>query len=294
MGKSKAAPAPDMGAIAQQQGIADREAAQYNTNANRVNQYGPNGSITWSLRPGADPNNPQPGDYSQTTSLSPEQQGLQDSSNRISQQYANTAEKQMGRVDSSLSQPFDTSGAPALQGSYGGDYAAQRKSVEDAYMARLNPSLDQNQQATESRLMNSGIEKGSEAWNREMNNLNMQRTDAQNQAILMGGQEQSRLAGLDRDAATFQNQARTQGLSESAYQRGLALNETNALRTGAQVQAPQFGSYYTGGQTQAAPMFDAAVAQGGFNSQAGAQRQSGNNALLEGLASLGGAWMGTW
>src|SRR5688572_28674631 len=110
----KAPPPPDYAALAQQQGLADKAAAQYNTNANRVNQVGPQGSITWSMRPGADPNNPQAGDYQQTTSLSPEQQALYNSQNRISQQYANTAEQGLGRVSESLGKPLDTSGLPAL------------------------------------------------------------------------------------------------------------------------------------------------------------------------------------
>lgn len=353
---SSPAPAPDYASLAQQQGAADKAAAQYNTGANRVNQYGPQGSITWSLRPGADPNNPQAGDYQQTTSLSPEQQALYNSQNRISQQYANTAEAGLGRLGNTLGTPMDTSGLPAIQGApgsqsltaqpgvsqmginaqglpeLGGDYEASRKAVEQAYMARANTALDQNQAGTENRLLNSGIERGSEAWNREMNNLNQQRNDAQNQAILAGGQEQSRLANLaqqDRSQlygeaannATFANQAqgqqfaqqaqadqaynalqernammnnsaRSQGLEEQAFLRSMPLNEINSLRTGAQVSSPQFSQYYTGGQTSGAPVFDAGVAQGNYNMQQNANNQSGQNAKLGGLAQLGSAFMG--
>jgi hypothetical protein len=89
--------------------------------------------------------------------------------------------------------------------------------------------------------------------------------------------------------ANFNNQNRQQSIQEQAYLRSLPLNEANALRSGGQVQGPQFSSYYTGGQSQAAPMFDAAVAQGNYDMQAAAQQQSGFNALLGGLASLGGA-----
>lgn len=310
--KGSPAPAPDYQALAAAQGTADKNAAQYNTNANRVNQVGPNGSVTWSMRPGANPNNPQAGDYTQTTSLSAAQQGLQNSSDRISQQYANTAEQGLGRVQAGLGKDFDTSGYAPMQNSInaqglpelGGDYEASRKAVEDAYMARASKSLDQNQSATENKLLNSGIEKGSEAWNREMQNLNEQRNDAQSQAILAGGQEQSRLHGLaasDRgqlygeatNNAQFGNQARSQGIEEGAYLRSLPLNEVNALRSGAQVTSPQFSQYYTGGSTQASPIFDAGVAQGNYATQANASRQSGNNALLGGLTTLGAAWLGS-
>jgi hypothetical protein len=440
LGKSSAPPAPDYAGLAAQQGAQSQQAAQYNTAANRVNQTGPNGSVTWSTREGADPNNPQAGDFTQTTSLSPEQQGLYDSSNRISQQFANTAENQLGRINNTMGQDFDTSGLPQLQGGQqgqfnaqpgvpnqsltassnpvgsvdpmtgqsqrapnagpiqgqvnagnlpqlGGDYEGSRRAVEQAMMSRMQPQLDQNQSATENRLLNSGIERGTEAWNREMTNLNNQRNDAQMQAVLAGGQEQSRLHGMaasdrgqlygegvtsgnfansaqnqgftqglasagfnndttnqdfsrnlqsgtfannaaDSDfqrqaqAATFGNQAqgqqfaqqsgadaarnawaaqqsqfgnqaRQQGIQEQSYLRSLPLNEINALRSGAQVSSPQFSSYYTGGQAQPAPVFDAGVAAGNYATQAGAQRQSGNNALLGGLASLGSAWLGS-
>lgn len=412
LGKSSAAPAPDYADLAAQQGAASQQAAQYNTAANRVNQTGPDGSITWSSRPGADPNNPQAGDWTQTTSLSPQQQQLYNSQNRISQQFANTAEGSLGRISGTMSQDFNPQGLPALQGAQqgqftaqagapnssvdsrngnmsqapqagpvqgqvnagnlpalGGDYEASRNAVTQALMARAQPGLDQNQSATENRLKNQGIEQGSEAWNREMQNLGQQRNDAQSQAILAGGQEQSRLAGLaqadrsqlygegvtsgnfanqaqnqqytqglagsqfnadqnqaaysrDLGSATFGNQAqgqnfaqaqsndaarntfnaqqaqfgnqaRSQGFQEQLTQRQLPINEINALRGGSQVSQPQFSSYYTGGSTQAAPVFDAGVAAGNYATQAGAQNQSGKNALLGGLASLGSAWIGS-
>lgn len=46
-----------------------------------------------------------------------------------------------------------------------------------------------------------------------------------------------------------------------AYLRQLPLNEANALRSGGQVQGPQFGSYYTN-NAAAAPIMDAGIAQG--------------------------------
>lgn len=112
MGKSKAPPAPDYEAAAIAQGQANRETAQYNTGANRVNQYGPQGSTTWTMRPGADPNNPQPGDYIQTTALSPEQQRQYDESNRITEALLGTAGRQLQRVDQTFNSPVDLSGLP--------------------------------------------------------------------------------------------------------------------------------------------------------------------------------------
>lgn len=368
LGKPKTPAAPDYGALAQQQGQANLQAQQQNTAANRVNQVGPGGSVTWAMRPGADPNNPQAGDWTQTTALSPEQQALYNSENRISQQFANMGESQLGRVNSTLGQEFDTSGLPALQGGVdprtgqaqrsptagpvqgqiqtgqlpqlGGDYESSRQAVVDAMMSRSAPELDRQQAARENQLMNSGIERGSEAWTREMDAFGRQRNDLQMQAQLAGGQEQSRLHGMaasdrgqlfgegvtsgnfantaqnqqftqglasagfnndilgqefgrDLSAATFGNQARGQGMQEQSYLRNLPLNEVNALRSGAQVQSPTFSPYYTSNAPQAAPIFDAGMAQGNYNLQAAGNQQSGYNSLLGGLARLGSAWIGS-
>lgn len=332
-------PAPDFGGLAQQQGQANQQAAITNANLNRVNQVGPGGSVSWTIRPGADPNNPQAGDWTQTTSLDPTQQGLYDSSNRLSQQYANTAEMGMGRLGRTMGQDFNPQGLQQLQGApqagpvqgqvqtgqlpeLGGDYEASRKAVVDAMLSRTQPQMEQNRSAAENRLLNSGIEKGSEAWNREMANLGQQENDMRMQAELAGGAEQSRLRGLAAGergqlygeglssgnfantaqnqaftqglaGAQFGNQARAQGFQEQLTQRQLPLNEMNALRSGAQVQTPQFSSYYTGANTQAAPIFDAGLAQGNYNTQAYGTRQSGQNALLGGLANMGAVWLGS-
>lgn len=113
MGKSSAPPAPDYAAAATAQGEANRETAQFNAGANRVNQITPQGSSTWSIRPGADLNNPQPGDYIQTTTLSPEQQALYQQQTAIENALMQTAGQQLGRVSDTFNTPIDLSGLPA-------------------------------------------------------------------------------------------------------------------------------------------------------------------------------------
>lgn len=394
MGKPKAPPAPDYAALAQQQGTESRDTAGFNTNINRVNQVGPYGSVTWAQRPGADPLHPGVGDYTQTTALSPEQQALYDANNRISQSFANTAESGLSRVGGAMAAPFNPQGLPAWQtvdtsgaspvssvGAWalpnqsigagqvqqqlqrGGlpalDYgtAEARQRVESALRARLTPQLDEQQRALESQLLNSGLEKGSQAWNSELDRMGRARNDAEQQIIAAGGAEESRLSDLQRaqraqlfgeelgagqfannaigqqfgqdlsaaqfgntaagqdfsqrlqsgqfrnqaayqqimaalQAAGQNNQTRGQSFQEQLMQRQLPLNETNALRTGAQTQMPQFGSYYTGGNAQAAPVLDAGMAQGSYDMNRYNQQLGGYNALLGGLAGLGSAWLG--
>lgn len=337
MGKPKAPPAPDYAALAQQQGVESRDTAGFNTNINRANQVTPDGSLTWTMRPGADPQNPQPGDYTQTTVLSPDQQALYDSNNRIGQNFSNTAEAGLGRVGDAMGQSFNPTGLPALQTATPGQYqtslnrsglpdlnygtADSRARVEAAMRARLEPQLAEQQHGLESQLLNSGLEKGSQAWNSEMDRMGRMRNDAEAQVTAAGGAEESRLAGLQSAqrgqlfgeelssgnffnsaigqqiqaalaAATQGNQTRAQGWQEQLAQRQLPLNETNALRTGAQVQTPQFGSYYTGGNAQAAPVMEAGLAQGSYDMNRYNQQLGSYNALLGGLAGMGGAWLG--
>lgn len=303
MGKSSPPPPPDPAVTAAAQTGTNKETSLFNTNINRVNQVGPNGSSAWVLRPGADPNNPQPGDYTQTTFLSPEQQQLADAQQRISTNLAGVAESGLNRVGQAVATPFDTSnvpglttglagagqgltrgvdtsGLPQLAGGNGGSYGDQVKAVQDATFARMQPQLDKSREMAENRLLNSGIEKGTQAWDDAQRTLSQGENDANMQSVLAGSQEQSRLAGLDMGArsqlfgegatnagigntaqaqgfnqqgtaATFGNQASQQALQQEAYLRQLPLNELNSLRTGAQVQAPQFSGYYTGGNAGA-------------------------------------------
>lgn len=112
MGKSSAPPPPDYAAAAVAQGQENRDTARFNAGANRVNQVAPQGSSTWTIRPGADLNNPQPGDYIQTTTLSPEQQRIYDRTAGIDESLLDTASRQLARVSQTFDSPIDLSGLP--------------------------------------------------------------------------------------------------------------------------------------------------------------------------------------
>lgn len=364
--------------------------------------------MTWSQSTGTD-GNPI---WTQTTSLSPDQQKLYDQQNALSKQYLSTAQSAVDRVSNvmgqgldlskvpgmqylsgptggpsfqtslpssmfgsmpnapaltsagagSIQNSFDTSGVRALPGTIDD---TSRKRVEDAIMSRLNPQYQSDEQALRTRLLNSGIEVGTDAYNKEMDNFGRRLNDARMQAVLAGGQEESRQVGLQQGlqaqefdqahkkgvfgqnadiasasnalqaaginnqaalgmynaqlaaqaqqfgqglaAANFDNSWRQQGFSNQlqhagfnnaaaqndiqlqAYLRQLPLNEANALRSGGQVQGPQFGSYYTGSSAQAPQLLDAGIAQGNYNMQAAQNSQSGFNSFLGGMAQLGSA-----
>ena len=76
------------------------------------------------------------------------------------------------------------------------------------------------------------------------------------------------------------NQLRQQQLQEAMGQRGLGINELNALMQGGQVGMPQFGNYTTAGQGQAPDLMSAAQNQ----------YQGAMNQFTQGQANQGNLW----
>lgn len=112
MGKSKAPPAPDYAAAAKQQGQDNLAAAQQTAALNRPTQIDSNGSQTWSLREGADPKNPQAGDWIVTNKLNATQQALKDQQDALSSQFGSLAAGALKTVGDTMSTRFDMSGLP--------------------------------------------------------------------------------------------------------------------------------------------------------------------------------------
>lgn len=200
-------------------------------------------------------------------------------------------------------------GGSAGSGGGGGGFGAgsvpsavddtSRRRVEEAILSRLEPQFRQDEAQLRNQLISSGLEVGSPAYAAELDRLQRGQNDARQQAILTGGTEESRQVGLNAQlqgqafnqglqGAQFDNATRQQMLAELLLQRNTPLNELNSLRTGSQVSMPNFSGYYTN-NSQAAPIFDAAQAQGNYDLAASQQAQSGFNSMLGGLAGLGQA-----
>ena len=205
--------------------------------------------------------------------------------------------------------------------SYGTDFSADRQRVEDALFSRLNPSLERDRSALEGRLASQGIRIGSEAYEAAMGDFGRQSNDARMQAILAGGQEQSRLAGLEAERARFENAAQAQALSqglalgqqgfsnqrtrnqdidasraaalnEQVALRNQPINEISALLSGTQVQNPNFISP----QVAQMPTVDiAGLTMDNYNRQLEAwkQQQQSRGQGFGILGQLGSAYLGT-
>ena len=183
--------------------------------------------------------------YTATTTLSPEAQAIREQGNLAQLNLATLAANQSGRADQLLSTPFSLSGIPGaadrsqlqpstfgpaltapqfsqggqplpgtanLQDTYTpeGGFSADRQRVEDALMGRLQTQRERDLEGLRTQLLNQGVNIGSEAYSRALQDFERTNTDMRTSALLASAQEQSRLLGEARGAAGFTNQARQQ------------------------------------------------------------------------------------
>lgn len=275
-GSSSAPAAPDPAETAKAQGAVNKETALAQGALNRLNQVTPYGNVTYK-ETGYDTTAKTP-TYTQTTSLSPEQQKLFDINQALNLQMGNTAQSQLNRLQTSLSQPISYDNAPALMS--GADQATQAK-AEQALLSRINPQLDQDRQKLEARLAAQGLSLNSEAYDKAMDSYNRQANDARMQATLQG-------INYGMSSAQMQNAARQQSIQEAASIRNQPLNEISALMSGTQVQLPQFSTVPQVSMQTPDYQGAANLQYQGQLANWNAQQQS-NNAMMGGLFGLGGS-----
>jgi hypothetical protein len=266
MGKGGSAPPPpDYRAAARETAAGDLEAARAASAANRVNQVTPYGSLTYSQNEGLDNfGNPT---FTATQTLSPAQQRLLDYQNATSEGLGELTGKGLGYVENMLDDPFTTENLASLGFDSGQQY-------QDAYMARLQPQIEQSREAMDVKLANAGIPIGSEAYKRAMMTQSQREND-----LLLGATTQGFGTGLA---------ARQQGFNEAAYQRNEPLNTLNAVRTGSQVTNPSYVSVPQQATTKGADMLGAATAQGNYDTASANANAAQGAGMTSGLFSLAG------
>jgi hypothetical protein len=268
LGPAPSAPAPpDYRAAAQETAAGNIDAARVATAANRVNQITPYGSLKYDIT-GSDPyGNPT---WTATQTLSPAQQQLLDYQNKTSIGLGQLADKGLGYVQNMLETPFDTSKLPTT-----GFNPSQ--SYQDAYMQRLQPQIQQSRESLNQDLANRGIDIGSEAYQRAM--------------LTQARRENDLLAAATTQGFNVGQTARQSALQEQAYLRNEPLNTLSAVRTGAQVQGPQFVNSAQQATTAGPDILGAT--QMGYNAQMGDfnAKQAAQANLNQGLFQLGGSAM---
>lgn len=327
MSKPRPPPPPDFAGAAQAQGAANVEAARTSGKLSNPNITTPLGSRNVTFGVGGDPDQ-----VSIVESLSPSSQQRFEQGNRIDTSLGNLAESGLGNVRETLSQPFNQASLPApvsginpnqLPGGQGIDLSRLpqnpvsggeegRDAVTQALLARIEPQFQRDEERLRTRNINQGLRQGSEAFGADQDALNRARNDARFQAVLAGGQEQSRLFDLGQRArtqglaeqqasqaertrslgeelASFQTGlgARQQGIQEQEFFRTEPLNILNAVRSSAPIQIPRF-QQFQGQNVAPAPTFAATQLQGQneadiFNAQAAARAN-----FQQGLFGLGG------
>ena len=203
--------------------------------------------------------------WEQTMELTPEAQAALDEQLALNRKYGQVANIGFDRARQIFENPeLDVSGLPTRGINVG-------QTAQEAILARLRPQLQAQEEATRQRLANTGIGLGSDAFSREMAIQNQQANDLMTQAAMQG---------ISLDQAN-----RAAALQEQAYLQDRPLNLINALRSGNQVQAPQFQSFALQNATQGPDYLNAANAQYGAQLNAYNAEQASNP--LGGLLSLG-------
>lgn len=331
MGKSSAPPTPDYAAAAQATAQGNREAAEYATNANRINQYTPYGSLTYT-RPEKQYDQAA---YDAALANYTQQQ-------RQPQQTAASGPVWDAGLGDFVTAPGSASGqsgpvgaAPKLedfliQGDGSGwsqqvnltpqAQAAldQQLALNQKYGETANLGFDrvrdifENPQLDMSMLPERAINVGQTAQDAIMSRLAPQlaqqeealRTRLANQGITLGSEAYSRENTLQSQRANdLQLQAALQGitldqanraaaLQEQAYLQDRPLNLINALRSGNQVSMPQFQQFAQQATTAGPDMLGATNAQYQADLAASNAENAGFGNFLSGVTSLGGAILG--
>lgn len=256
--KNKTPKTPDYTGAAQQTAQGNVDAARVAAAANRVNQYTPYGNLTYSHVAGGGPD-----DWQSNIQLSPVGQQLLDQQNQSALGLGNLQNESLGRVSDSLSKPFDYGSVGDVQ-----------NAAYNAFTARLDPQWNQRQASLENQLTNQGIRPGSEAYSNAMRDFNTGRNDAYQQATL---------GAINTMPQTYQL---------AASLRSQPLNELNALRSGSQVQNPQFTTAPQQATTSGPNYLGATQAQYQGNLDAYNAATGGQNSLMGGLFGLGGSLFG--
>ena len=244
MGKKSGPKPPDPVATAQAQANLNSQAAQESAELNQINQITPFGQVNYTGEIG------EP-DRLQTTTFSPEQQGIYDQQTGIQNQLLGTAQGLADRVGGIYDRPFSYDGLPDVRrtdygslpdvqrsdygslpdlanpDSYGDEIARIEKAVYGRALSRLQPQFDRQQNRLNVDLANRGLPIGSEASvgarDRFDDSRGRQLTDLSLASVLAGSQEHGRLANLtSRNRGQLSGEMQQRFLQDSGLRSQLA------------------------------------------------------------------------
>lgn len=252
MEKPKPPTPPDPVVTANAQTGSNIDTAIANSYLGATNQNTPFGSSTFSQTGTQNVDGHDVPTFTSNQTLNPQYQGILDN------------------VTGIVNSPFNFSGLPSITPDL------DRNKYTDQLLQRTNQDFTRASSADDVKLANQGIGVGSEAYAADKDILNRNLTDAQTQAYLASGQEQSQQFGMDLAA-------RQQGISEQQTQRQEPINELATLLG--------FTPGLQTSQGAVAPTNTAGIAQNNFADQQAAfqAKQAQQNQLYSGLFGLGSA-----
>ena len=266
--------------------------------------------------------------WSMRQSLSPEQQKLFDQNQQTNLKLGDIAQSGLGYVEGAMANPLSqkipltnqVNQMGQLATSAGSPEALQQQMTDAMYNQQakyLDPQFQQQQGDLENQLANQGITRGSEAWNREMNNASMQKEQAYNQArnsaVGQGMQAAQGMFGMNAQNAQLrnsaigqdfgmgmqnaglQNQTSAQQLAQDQTLRNDPVNMLNAVRTGQQMQVaqmPQQQNFAQQGQVAGADLLGAAQATGQYNQGMYNSQAAGQSGMMGSIGAIGGGIIG--
>lgn len=224
---------------AQAQSLGNLAGAQQATNVNRVNQNTPYANLNYTQGVDAQ-GNPT---WTANQSLA---QPLQQSLSNI-----------QGQLAQSTATPFDVSQYQAQTGQGFTGMEGWDKAT-GLINQRLQPQIEQSNQALTAQLANQGIVPGTEAYNRAMTQQGQKTNDLMTQAQLAGSQIQGQMQNQSIAQQQANNAALQQNYQQALAQKNLPLSQLGAFQTGTQAnyinpytQAAVAGPDYMGAlQTQ--------------------------------------------
>lgn len=256
-------PAPDPKVTAEAQGAMNQNTATTQQLLNMTNQVTPDGTLTYSQTGnnsfvGADGKTYTVPQFTATQTLSPTQQLLKDLADKTKTNIGNIGVQQSQKIGDLLSTNVNLNND------------AIESRLMELGTKRLDPQFARDEESLRTRLANSGIRAGSDAWNAEMQRFGQTKNDAINQLLLSG---------------------RGQAVNEILTERNQPLNEIASLMSGSAVSQPNFTSTP---QTSVGGVDYAGMVQNNYNAAMDKYKAdvSANNAAMGGMFGLGGTLAG--
>jgi hypothetical protein len=287
--KTPKAPDPYKTAAAQQK--AETAAAGASSVMNNPNIVNPYGSQTYSIAgweqvPDAMGRMQSVPRYTQTQTLSPDQQRLLGLETQSQYNMGQTAVEQSAKMRQHLGTAASTAGLRDWGQTRQDQGPTDRQGVQNAMMQLYQRGAAGKNAAEQTQLAARGMNAGSSQYGSTAKRQGDEFTDAALKAYLGSGEEARAAQGAYNEAGAQQDAQRQAQLQEMLAMRNQPINEISALMSGSQVNVPQFAGYQGQGIN--------AANIGGYINNAYNQQAQQAGAFNSGLFNLAGAGLKAW